>query len=153
MGPEQSERKDLAKPIGITRKCDMAEITFRTIDHWTIARFESSTLTDSQVIERASIELTERIAKMPLRPMLLINFKSVEFVSSQVIALLLNANKKIAEKSGTLMLCRVSPKIRQALEITGLLGQFTMARSETEVVGPIARSSAGAGASDIGWLD
>ena len=131
----------------------MAELTFRTIDHWTIARFESSTLTDSQVIERASVELTERIAKMPLRPMLLINFKTVEFVSSQVIGLLLNANKKIAEKSGTLMLCRVSPKIRQALEITGLLGQFTMARSETEVIGPVARTSSRAGASDIGWLD
>jgi anti-anti-sigma factor len=131
----------------------MAELTFRTIDHWTIARFQGSTLTDSRIIERASAELTEHIAKMPLRPMLLINFKSVEFVSSQVIGLLLHANKKIAEKSGTLILCRVSPKIREALEITGLLGQFKMARSETEVVGPIDRISSRAGSAEIGWLD
>ena len=131
----------------------MPELTFRNVDHWTIARFGGATLTDSQVIERASEELTERIATMPLRPMLLINFKGVEFVSSQVIGLLLNARKKIAEKSGTLTLCRVSPKIREALHITGLLGQFNVARSETAVVGAVKRDSAWAGPADIGWLD
>jgi anti-anti-sigma factor len=131
----------------------MAELTFRTIDHWTIARFHGTTLTDAHVIERASNELCERIAKLPLRAMLLINFKGVEFVSSQVIGLLLAANKQIADKSGTLMLCRVSPKIREALHITGLLGQFKIGKSETSVIGPVQRTTSRAGAAEIGWLD
>jgi anti-anti-sigma factor len=131
----------------------MAELSFRTIDHWTIARFHGTTLTDAQVIERASNELSERIAKLPLRAMLLINFKGVEFVSSQVIGLLLTAQKQIAEKSGTLMLCRVSPKIREALHITGLLGQFKIGNSETSMIGPIERSVSSAGTAEIGWLD
>jgi anti-anti-sigma factor len=131
----------------------MAEISFQTFKEWTIARFCGATLTDSQLIERASSELTERIATLPLRANLLINFRSVEFVSSQVIGLLLNANRLMIEKSGTLTLCRVTPKIREALHITGLLGQFEIAKSESAVVGRVKRTKTQVTAAEVGWLD
>lgn len=131
----------------------MAELTFRTINSWTIARFRGATLTDSRMIERASNELTERIDAMPLRGMLLINFKGVEFVSSQVIGLLLNAQSRISEKAGTLKLCKVSPKIREALHITGLLEKFSIAKSEIDVVGALKRGKASTPLSEVGWLD
>jgi anti-anti-sigma factor len=131
----------------------MAELVFQTFNQWTIARFQSATLTDSQMIERASRELDERIALLPLRPMLLLNFRGVEFVSSQVIGLLLNARQKITEKSGTLTLCHVTPKIREALQITGLLSQFTIAKSESAVVGRVKRVTIPLTAAEVGWVD
>jgi anti-sigma B factor antagonist len=131
----------------------MAELTFRTYKAWTIARFRTASLTDSQMIERASNELAERIATLPLRALVLINFRGVEFVSSQVIGLLLDANRRISEKRGTLRLCRVSPKIRQALHITGLLNQFTIVKSESSVVGRPKRPKAQLTATEVGWLD
>ncbi len=131
----------------------MAELIFQTSASWTIARFRSATLTDANLIERASAELTERIAKLPLRGMLLINFRGVEFVSSQVIGLLLTAKAHINKKSGTLMLCRVNPKIREALHITGLLNQFSISESETAVVGKREAVSTTGSPIDVAWLD
>jgi anti-anti-sigma factor len=130
----------------------MAELTFQTFNQWTIARFRTRTLADSQLIARASAELDERIATLPLRAMLLINFKGVEFVSSQVIGLLLNAQNKIAAKSGTLKLCHVTPKIREALHITGLLDQFTIAKSESAVVGRVKRVKTPLKPAEVGWV-
>jgi anti-sigma B factor antagonist len=130
----------------------MSELTFQTVNQWTIARFRGSTLTDPHIIERANRELQQRIDTLPLRARVLINFADVEFVSSQVISLLLGANHKMAEKSGTLKLCEVNPKILQALQITGLLDQFSIARHEADVVGKAKRTKAVA-SSEVGWLD
>jgi anti-anti-sigma factor len=131
----------------------MAEISFQTVKQWTIARFEGSVLTDSQLIERAREEISRRISILPLRCRVLINFKGVEFVSSQVIGLLLDANRRIEEKSGTLKLCHVTPKIREALHITGLIDKFDIARREVDVVGKLQRKTAAVSADDVGWLD
>ena len=128
----------------------MAELIFRTSKSWTIARFRSATLSNSHMIERASDELTQRIATLPLRAMVLIDFQGVEFVSSQVISLLLNADKNVCKKAGTLKLCHVSPKIREALHITGLLDQFTIVKSESAVLGPPERAKARVSATELG---
>jgi anti-anti-sigma regulatory factor len=51
------------------------------------------------------------------------------------------------------VLCRVSPKIREALHITGLEKQFTIEESETAVVGKRKAKEKPQGPSDLGWLD
>jgi anti-anti-sigma factor len=131
----------------------MAEIEFQTVKQWTIARFAGAVLTDSQLIERAREEISRRIAILPLRCRLLINFKGVEFVSSQVIGLLLDSNRRIEEKSGTLKLCDVTPKLREALQITGLLDKFDIARKESDVIGKLTRRTTSASVGEVGWLD
>src|SRR5437764_11154588 len=109
----------------------MPELVFQTVKPWLIVRFQSASLTDPHLIEKATVELTDQLDPLPLRPMVLMNFRGVEFVSSQVIGLLLHARAKVTAKSGTLVLCRVCPKIREALHITGLDKQFTIEESET----------------------
>ena len=125
---------------------------FQFVKPWTIVRFAATALTDSAHIERVNDELDARIEKLPLRAMVLINFRGVEFVSSQVLGILLNAKAKIGAKSGQLVICRVSPVLREALEITGLIKQFTVEESETEVVGVQPSKKVGKHAAEVGWL-
>jgi anti-anti-sigma regulatory factor len=44
----------------------------------------------------------------------------------------------------------VSPKIREALHITGLLDQFTIVKSESAVLGPPERAKARVSATELG---
>ena len=136
----------------------MPELIFQTASPWIIVRFGSSALTDAAHIDRVNGELDARIASLPDQCHVLINFRGVEFVSSQVLGILLNARAKVQAKSGTLVICRLSPKLREALEITGLTKQFTIEESETAVVGnrPPTRtppSKSGAQAADSEALD
>ena len=131
----------------------MSDVIFQFAKPWTIVRFASNALTDSAHIERVNAELEARIEKLPLRAMLLINFRGVEFVSSQVLGLLLNAKSKIAEKSGKMVICRVSTKLREAMEITGLIKQFTIEESESAVVGTRPSRRAPQAVAEVGWVD
>ena len=72
----------------------MPELLFQTVKPWLIVRFQSASLTDAHLIEKATLELTDQLEPLPLRPMVLMNFRGVEFVSSQVIGLLLHARTK-----------------------------------------------------------
>ena len=131
----------------------MPELIFQTADPWLIVRFQGAALMDSHLIARASAELSERLRQLPPRPKVLLNFRGIEFVSSQVLGLLLTARTQVGTLRGTLVLCRVSPKIREALHIAGLTKQFTIEESETAVVGERKAAEKPKGPNDVGWLD
>jgi anti-anti-sigma factor len=59
-----------------------------------------------------------------------INFQEVQFLSSAGIRVLLQAEKSLRSKNGKIIFSSVPANIRQVLEITGLLQQFTLADSD-----------------------
>ncbi|NCA88886.1 MAG: anti-sigma factor antagonist [Gammaproteobacteria bacterium] len=64
-------------------------------------------------------QLMERLATCSH---LVLDFASLDFLSSAGLRLLLMAAKQIGKDDGRLILCQVSPPIREVLEISGFLG-------------------------------
>lgn len=95
-------------PISVTRQKDVRIVEFtnnRILDEANIADI-GSTL-------GALIEETDN-------PKLLLDFVSVDHLSSAALGMLINANNKIREKSGQLRLTNIKPQILEVFVITKL---------------------------------
>jgi anti-sigma B factor antagonist len=80
------------------------------------------TLTDEKLLENDDIKALED-SIMPLidGPVnLVVDFSSVQFLSSAVLGLLIRISKKVNERKGKLKLCGISPRIYEIFKITRL---------------------------------
>ncbi|MBU1260035.1 MAG: STAS domain-containing protein [Planctomycetes bacterium] len=80
------------------------------------------TLTDEKILEDDDIKALEE-SIMPLidgAVNLVIDFSSVQFLSSAVLGLLIRISKKINEHKGKLKLCGISARIYEIFKITRL---------------------------------
>jgi anti-sigma B factor antagonist len=80
------------------------------------------TLTDEKILEDEDIKALED-SIMPLidgAVNLVIDFSSVQFLSSAVLGLLIRISKKVNEHKGKLKLCGISPRIYDIFKITRL---------------------------------
>lgn len=114
----------------------MSVVDFETVNSWLIVRFRTGSLTDPLMIERADDEIRQQLAPLPLRAQVVLDFRQVEFASSQVIGLLLGVRDQLNKKHGTLVLAKVGEKIREALTITNLGKHFRIEPSVSALVGP-----------------
>jgi anti-sigma B factor antagonist len=82
------------------------------------------TFTEEKILEERDIKsLQESI--MPVieqseQVHFILDFRSVKFLSSAVLGLLLRVSKKIYEKNSTLRMCNINPKIYEIFKITRL---------------------------------
>ncbi|PKL47302.1 MAG: anti-sigma factor antagonist [Planctomycetes bacterium HGW-Planctomycetes-1] len=80
------------------------------------------TLTDEKILEDEDIKALEE-SIIPLiegHVNLVIDFSSVQFLSSAVLGLLIRISKKINEHKGKLKLCGISSRIYEIFKITRL---------------------------------
>ncbi len=80
------------------------------------------TLTDEKILEDVDIRGLED-SIMPLidgEVNLVIDFSSVNFLSSAVLGLLIRVSKRVNENNGKLKLCSINPKIYEIFKITRL---------------------------------
>jgi anti-sigma B factor antagonist len=80
------------------------------------------TLTDEKILEDEDIKALEE-SIMPLiegSVNLVIDFASVQFLSSAVLGLLIRISKKVSEHKGKLKLCGISIRIYEIFKITRL---------------------------------
>jgi anti-anti-sigma factor len=135
----------------------MSDLKFEFVEHWLIVRFRTYSLSDLAQIDRIGRALAERIDALPLRPRVLLNFKRVEFVSSQVIGMLLDAKDRVAAKGGEIVLARLNPKIREALRITKLDQKFRIVDTSADVIPRPSRRrtsiTTASGSSEVAWVD
>ena len=68
---------------------------------------------------------------------LILNFGTVEFLSSSALGKMVSVNKRIKKESGSLALCSIRPTIWKAFELTGLNKQFQQFDDETEALANI----------------
>lgn len=83
-----------------------------------------ASLTYRKILEASDIQALEDTI-MPLIEQnnglnLIINFATVEFLSSAVLGLLIRVSKRTIEADGTLKLCEINPRIFEVFKITGL---------------------------------
>ena len=98
-------------------------ITVKYAENATIIGF-----TDQKILEEQDIKtLTESlmsVIEQAERINLILDFGNVRFLSSAVLGLLIRVSKRIYEREGQLMLCRINPKIYEIFKITRLTKTF-----------------------------
>jgi anti-anti-sigma factor len=114
----------------------MTDLVFKQANDWLLVRFTNSSLTEPMMLERMRNALTNRLRELQKGSKVCISFKGVEYVSSQIIGLMLSAKDEVANKmKGTFALARVGPNVMDVLRLTKLDRQFKIGETETDIVG------------------
>jgi len=105
------------------------------VNHWQVVRFRTDRLTDPMTVADVSAELDKLVDPLPLRASVAIDFDGIEHISSQVIGLMIGLRDKIKKKGGTLVLCKLSGRVREVMRVTRLDRHFTFSESVSAVTG------------------
>ena len=110
-------------PLSVTQQKDVRVVEFtnnRILDEANIA--EIGTGLNSLIDERNN-------------PKLLLDFGTVDHLSSAALGMLINANKRIKEKNGQLRLANIKPQIYEVFVITKLNKLFRIYPERAEALG------------------
>lgn len=99
----------------------------------TVIRVTGKRLLETTQIDGMSQTL-QRLAGDPGRSSMLLDFNTVEFLSSAVLAALLSLRKALRAHGGRLALCGLRPNVREVFAITGLEGPLNVYPSEQEAL-------------------
>lgn len=103
----------------------------------TIITFELASLMKQDELERISIQLSNTVEAGSHR--LVLDFKKVEFISSQAIGVLVATHKKMEQlKTARLALCELSDKLLQLLKITRLDRVLTVRGTRAEAIAAVS---------------
>ncbi|HSU66813.1 MAG TPA: STAS domain-containing protein [Tepidisphaeraceae bacterium] len=109
-------------PISVTRQKDVRIVEF----------------TNNRILDEANIaEIGATLGSLIDEgdgPKLLLDFASVDHLSSAALGMLINANNKIREKSGQLRLTNIKPQILEVFVITKLNKLFRIFPSRAEAL-------------------
>jgi len=99
----------------------------------TVVRFRDRKIIEDINIQEIGQELT-RLVEVDNHSKLLLNFASVEFLSSAALGKLITLDKKLKAHSGTLKLSNIRPEIYEVFAITKLNRLFDIKNDETEAL-------------------
>jgi anti-anti-sigma factor len=99
----------------------------------TVIRITGKRLLGQVLVDGVSQSLL-RLAGDPGRAHLLLDFSTVESLSSTVLATLLSLRKALLAQGGRLALCGLRPELREAFVITGLEHSLNLYRTEQEAL-------------------
>ena len=129
----------------------MSTIKTRTVNHWEVVRFLAPRLTDPITVARAQQDLDAIVDPLPLRCQVAVDFSHVEYVSSQVIGMMLGLRDRVSKKHGTLVLCKLGKHVLDVMKVTRLDRHFTFSDSVSRVVGQAERARASK--REVEWMD
>jgi len=130
---------------------NMSTVTLRVVNHWQLIRFDAPRLTDPFTVARIEKQLEAHIASLPLRCQVAVDFSQVEYVSSQVIGMMIGLRDQVAKKHGKLVLCKLGKHVLDVMKVTRLDRHFTFSDSVRKVVGNAEPVKAGR--KDVEWMD
>ena len=100
----------------------------------TVVRFVDRKILDEANIQELGQEMYSLVEK-DSRKNLLLNFSTVEFLSSAALGKLINLDKKIKAIGGKLKLSNIRPEIYEVFAITKLNRIFDIKENEEEALG------------------
>jgi anti-sigma B factor antagonist len=103
-----------------------------------IVEFTNNKILDEANIAEIGQTLTELIEGGP-NPRLLLDFASVDHLSSAALGMLINVNNKIRQRNGQLRLANIKPQIYEVFVITKLNKLFRILPSRTEAISSFAQ--------------
>ena len=113
----------------------MAEIDMEitTEANATVVAFKSASMSDVDGIAAAAWKIRNLAASERPRT-LIFDFEAVKFFSSQVLGLLLDVRKKLAESGGQVMVSGINPQLHRVFKITNLDKVFQFFPSRQEAI-------------------
>jgi len=99
----------------------------------TVVRFRDPKIIEDINIQELSQELF-RLVEVERRAKLLLNFSSVDFLSSAALGKLITLEKKVKENGGTLKLSNIRPEIFEVFAITKLNRLFDIRDDEADAL-------------------
>ncbi len=105
------------------------------VGDFTIVEFRLASLMDPLDLERIGEMLYDLVDRKDRR-LLILDFETVQFLSSQAIGILLTLNKKLSKlKNSKLVLCGVGPRLMELIKITRLERVLTIKPTQKEALG------------------
>ena len=114
----------------------MAEYRRLTVDEVgdvTVVHFRDQKILDDLNIQELGQELA-RLVEVENRKKLLLNFSSVEFLSSAALGKLITLDKKVKAAEGMLKLCNIQPQTYEVFAITKLNRLFDIKEDEADAL-------------------
>lgn len=103
----------------------------------TVVEFRTPTLINPTEVERVRADLV-RLVDEEKRTHVVLDFRKVQFFSSQVIGIILTLNKKLTGATGgtanTFVLCGVGPQLIELLKISRLDRILTIKANQKEAI-------------------
>lgn len=104
------------------------------IEGWTVVEFRTASLMDTMELERISGVLYPLVDEQDKR-LLILDFSSVRYLSSQAIGIILTLNRKLSTVGRSkLVLCGVNDTLMQLLKITRLDKVLTIKPTQHEAL-------------------
>ena len=110
------------------RRLDVNEVSDVTVVH-----FRDQKIIEDLGIQELGQELN-RLVEVENRKKLVLNFSSVDFLSSAALGKLITLDKKMKAKSGKLKLCNIRPEIYEVFAITRLNRLFDIKDEEADAL-------------------
>jgi len=99
----------------------------------TVVRFVDRKIVDGAAIQELGDELFALVEEEN-RKNLLLNFRSVEFLSSAALGKLITLNKKVGPQKGRVKLSNIRPHIEEVFKITNLNQVFEIHADEEDAL-------------------
>lgn len=99
----------------------------------TVVRFVDRKILDEANIQELGRELFQLVEEED-RKKLLLNFSSVEFLSSAALGKLITLDKRVKAHGGSLKLCNIRPEIYEVFAITRLDKLFNIKEDEADAL-------------------
>lgn len=103
----------------------------------TLVRFVDRRLMDEPSVQELARELF-RLVDVEKRASLLLNFSSVDYLSSGVLGKLITLEKKVRALGGKLTLTNLRPEIREVFTMTRLDQLFDIRNDEVEALAALS---------------
>jgi anti-sigma B factor antagonist len=118
---------DSTPPVAVTQEKDIRVVEF----------------TNSRILDEANITDIGRTLNVLIdertNPKLLLDFSTVEHLSSAALGMLINANNRIRQKNGQLRLANIKPQIMEVFVITKLNRLFRIMPGRAEALASFAQ--------------
>src|SRR5205823_6113498 len=98
-----------------------------------IVNFIDASILDTTTIQKIADELYALVDEKDRRRMI-VDFSSVQFLSSQMLGVLLTLAKKIGALKGKVVFCALKPDLRKIFQVTGLDNMFAFYADETKAL-------------------
>ncbi|MBX3411284.1 MAG: STAS domain-containing protein [Pirellulales bacterium] len=114
--------------MGVHRRLELSDV-----GDVTVVRFVDRKILDEANIQELGLELF-RLVEDDHRQKLLLNFSSVEFLSSAALGKLITLDKKVKAHGGKLKLSNIRPEIYEVFAITKLNKLFDIKDDEADAL-------------------
>ena len=100
-----------------------------TVKGVTVATFMTPSIQEGRLIRQVSEALFELVDEQAIRK-LVVNFRAVSFLSSQMLSVMVSLDKKITSIDGKLILTGMKPNLKKLFVVTKLDNVLTFTKNE-----------------------